>query len=152
VRVAPYRFLTTWIFDAPIEEVWERLDDPMGWPRWWRGVESTETLGDDHWRSTWRSFLPYSLTFDFAVDYRERPNVLGGRAAGELAGTGVWRLFEARGLTASNWDWRVGTTAPWMNVLGPVARPAFAWNHGWIMRRGGEGLARDLGCSLVAAS
>jgi hypothetical protein len=61
VRVARYRFLTTWIFDAPIDEVWERL-------------------------------------------------------------------------------------------LGPVARPAFAWNHGWIMRRGGEGLARDLGCSLVAAS
>jgi len=42
--------------------------------------------------------------------------------------------------------------APWMNALRPVARPAFAWNHGWIMRRGGEGLARDLRCSLVAAS
>jgi hypothetical protein len=52
VRVARYRFLTTWIFD-------------------------------------------------FAVDHRERPHVLGGRASGKLAGTGVWRLFEARSLTAS---------------------------------------------------
>jgi hypothetical protein len=32
VRVAQYRFLTTWIFDAPIDEVWERLDDPLRRP------------------------------------------------------------------------------------------------------------------------
>jgi hypothetical protein len=152
VRVAQYRFLTTWILDAPIEQVWERLDDPLRWPEWWRGVERTEIVAVDHWRSTWRSFLPYTLTFDFTVDRRERPYVLGGRASGELAGTGVWRLFEARGHTASTWDWRVGTTTAWMNALGPIARPGFAWNHGWVMRRGAEGLARDLGCSLIAAT
>ena len=148
MRVAQYRFLTTWIFDAPIEPVWEHLDDPEHWPEWWRGVESTEILGEDRWRSV----LPYTLTFEFAIDRRERPYVLAGRASGELAGTGAWRLFEARGQTASTWDWRVGTTATWMNALGPVARPAFAWNHAWVMRRGAEGLARELGCALVAAS
>jgi uncharacterized protein YndB with AHSA1/START domain len=152
VRVARYRFLTTWIFDAPIDAVWERLDAPMRWPEWWRGVEKTEILGPDKWRSTWKSVLPYTLTFDFEIDKRERPYLLGGRASGELAGTGVWRLFESHGQTASTWDWRVATTAAWMNALGPVARPAFAWNHGWVMRRGGEGLARELGCALVAAS
>src|SRR4051794_24364552 len=93
VAVTQYRFLTTWIFDAPIERVWERLDDPGHWPDWWRGVEKTEVLSDDHWRSTWRSFLPYTLSFEFEIDRRERPYVLGGRASGELAGTGVWRLF-----------------------------------------------------------
>jgi len=39
-----------------------------------------------------------------------------------------------------------------MNTLGPLARPAFAWNHAWVMRRGAEGLARNLGCRLLAAS
>jgi hypothetical protein len=147
-----YRFLTTWLFEAPIERVWERLDDPARWPEWWRGVERTEILGSDHWRSTWKSLLPYSLTFDFEIERRERPYVLAGRASGELAGTGVWRLYEARGQTASTWDWRVGTTAQWMNVIGPLARPVFSWNHGWVMRRGAEGLAQDLGCGLIAAS
>src|SRR3982750_3510576 len=63
VRVANSRFLTTWIFDAPIEAVWERLDDPVRWPEWWRGVEKTEILAPDHWRSSWESFLPYTLAF-----------------------------------------------------------------------------------------
>jgi uncharacterized protein YndB with AHSA1/START domain len=147
-----YRFLTTWLFEASIERVWERLDDPARWPVWWRGVERTEILGSDNWRSTWRSLLPYSLTFEFEIDRRERPYLLAGRASGELAGTGVWRLYEARGQTASTWDWRVGTTAQWMNLMGPLARPVFSWNHGWVMRRGAEGLANDLGCALIAAS
>ena len=60
-------------------------------------------------------------------------------------------MFEARGQICSTWDWEVATTAGWMKALGPLARPAFAWNHGWVMRRGGEGLARDVGCTLVAA-
>jgi hypothetical protein len=37
-----------------------------------------------------------------------------------------------------------------MNVLGPVARPAFAWNHDLVMRQGGLGLAAKLGAPLVA--
>ena len=28
----------------------------------------------------------------------------------------------------------------------------YAWNHVWAMRRGAEGLARELGCRLVATS
>ena len=28
-----------------------------------------------------------------------------------------------------------------MNLLAPVAAPVFAWNHDWVMRNGGEGLA-----------
>jgi hypothetical protein len=38
-----------------------------------------------------------------------------------------------------------------MNALAPLARPAFAWNHDYVMRGGGEGLAHRLGCRLLAA-
>ena len=48
------------------------------------------------------------------------------------------------------YDWRVSTTKPWMNALGPVARPVFEYNHDVVMRWGGEGLARRLGCRLLA--
>jgi hypothetical protein len=37
-----------------------------------------------------------------------------------------------------------------MNILGPLARPAFVWNHNLVMGRGGEGLARQLGVRLLA--
>ena len=39
-----------------------------------------------------------------------------------------------------------------MNLLAPIARPIFAWNHDHVMRNGAEGLARLLGARLVTAS
>lgn len=152
MRVAQYRFLTTWLLDAPIERVWQTLYDAGRWPVWWRGVKRTVVVHEDLWRSSWRSFLPYTLEFEFEIVKRDPPYLLEGIARGELAGRGTWRLFEAQGKTASTWDWQVETTARWMNALGPLARPAFAWNHGWVMSRGAEGLARELGCNLIAAS
>ena len=38
-----------------------------------------------------------------------------------------------------------------MNVLAPVARPIFAWNHNAVMRNGGVGLANLLDAPLIAA-
>jgi hypothetical protein len=38
-----------------------------------------------------------------------------------------------------------------MNLLAPVARPIFAWNHDYVMRNGGEGLARLLGAPLLTS-
>jgi hypothetical protein len=81
-----------------------------------------------------------------------RPARLGGVASGELAGTGRWRLYEEAGTTAVLYEWDVRTTRAWMNLLAPLARPIFAWNHNWVMGNGGEGLARLLGCRLLAGN
>jgi hypothetical protein len=149
--VASYRFLTTWLLDAPRERVWDVLYDAHAWPEWWSGVERMQVDGG-LWRSTWRSALPYSLTFEFEIVREEPPMLLEGRARGELAGSGVWRLYDGPEGTASTWHWDVATTARWMNALGPLARPAFEWNHHRIMRAGAEGLARRLGCRLLASA
>jgi hypothetical protein len=82
-----------------------------------------------------------------------KPHLLEGQARGELAGTGRWRLFEEDGeapVTAVVYEWNVSTTKPWMSLLAPIARPLFAWNHDWVMRNGGRGLADLLGCRLLA--
>jgi hypothetical protein len=36
-----------------------------------------------------------------------------------------------------------------MNLLAPVARPLFKWNHDQIMRQGAEGMARLLNARLL---
>jgi hypothetical protein len=138
--------------------VWEVIDDAMGWPEWWRGVVRVDQLeqgGADkvgsRFEIEWRSRLPYPLAFEFTVDEVERPLTMKGRADGELAGTGRWRLFEDAGVTAVLYEWNVHTTKRWMNLLGPLARPVFAWNHDVVMRWGGEGLARRVGGRLVAS-
>jgi hypothetical protein len=81
----------------------------------------------------------------------DEPRWMSGEAGGALTGTGHWRLYEDAGVTAVTYEWNVRTTKTWMNVLAPVARPVFAYNHDVVMRWGGEGLARRLGCRLLAA-
>jgi hypothetical protein len=155
--VTQYRFLTTWLLDAQREPVWEAIHDQKSWPSWWRGVEEVIELepGDEdglgsYSRFTWRSRLPYDLVFEARTTRVERPHLLEAEASGELAGTGRWRIYEGDGATAVLYEWNVRTTKPWMNLLAPIARPIFAWNHKWVMARGGEGLARLLRCRLLA--
>jgi hypothetical protein len=99
----------------------------------------------------WRSKLPYPLAFEFTTEVVERPTLMEGRAKGELDGMGRWRLFEQGGVTAVLYEWHVETTKPWMNLLAPVGRPLFRWNHDAVMRWGGEGLARRVGSRLLAS-
>jgi uncharacterized protein YndB with AHSA1/START domain len=155
--VAEYSFLTTWVLDADRDRVWDAIYESERWPEWWRGVVGAERLAEGDARGvgqlnryTWRSKLPYELDFDMRTTRVERPHLLEGEAVGELTGTGRWRLFESDGATAVVYEWNVRTTKAWMNLLSPLLRPAFAWNHDYVMRNGGTGLAALLGCRLLA--
>ncbi|MGD9735414.1 MAG: SRPBCC family protein [Solirubrobacterales bacterium] len=157
--MAEYSFLTTWLLDSPREPIFAAIHDQERWPSWWRGVEVAEEVsrppgGGDVGsvsRMVWRSLLPYRVEFEIETTRVEPPTLLEGRAAGELAGVGRWRFYEQDGVTAVLYEWDVRTTKPWMNRLAPLLRPAFEWNHDWVMARGGEGLASLLGCRLLAS-
>ena len=155
--MADYSFLTTWLLDSPREPVWEAIYDQERWPQWWRGVEEAEELrpGENGGvgtvaRLVWKSLLPYRVEFQVTTTRVERLHLLEADAVGELSGVGRWRLYEQDGVTAVLYEWNVATSKPWMNLLAPVARPVFEWNHDWVMARGGEGIARLLGCKLLA--
>jgi uncharacterized protein YndB with AHSA1/START domain len=156
--VAGYEFLTTWLLDSPREPVWEAIHDQVRWPEWWRGVEEVEEVrpGEDGGlgsvsRMVWKSLLPYRVEFEVTTTHVERPRLLQADAVGELSGIGRWRLLEEDGATAVLYEWNVATTKPWMNLVAPLARPVFEWNHDWVMSRGGEGIADLLDCRLLAS-
>ncbi len=155
--MAAYQFLTTWCVDAPIQDVWDVISASDRYPEWWKGVRKVTELepGGEHGlgalsRFEWRSKLPYSLEFDMRVTRSEPPYLLEGHASGELEGVGIWRLYEGAAGTALIYSWDVSTTRAWMNRLAPLGRPAFAWNHDYVMRNGARGLAERLGVELVA--
>jgi len=155
--LADYRFLTTWLLEAPRERVWDAIYESERWPEWWHGVLEADKLeeGDadgvgQYGRYIWRSKLPYKLEFFVRTTRVEKPHLLEGNAEGELAGIGRWRLFEQEGVTAALYEWNVRTTRAWMNLLSPIARPIFAVNHDYVMRNGGQGLAKLLGAPLLA--
>jgi uncharacterized protein YndB with AHSA1/START domain len=157
--MAEYAFLTAWRVAATREAVFEVLHESERWPEWWDGLESVVRLEDGDvegrgslGRYTWRSFMHYRLAFEMRITRVERPYRMDGSATGELTGTGSWRLYEDDGATAVLFEWRVRTTRGWMNLLTPVARPLFKWNHDRLMRAGGRGLARRLGVELLSGA
>jgi uncharacterized protein YndB with AHSA1/START domain len=156
--VREYRFLTTWLLECERERVWDAIYDSERWPQWWRGVRVADKLkpGDEDGvgqvgRYVWRSAIPYPVEFEIVTTRVERPHLLEGAASGGLEGMGTWRFFSDDGVTAVVYEWNVHTTKRWMNALAPLARPVFEWNHDWVMGNGGEGLAKLLGCRLLAS-
>lgn len=128
--VAHYQFLTTWVVNAPIEDVWNTLHAIERWPDWWKGVERVTELvhgGDDGegsiYRHVWRSTIPYSVQFDVTVIEVRRPHLIAATAEVGLEGSGTFRLFEGPLGTAVTYDWAVRTTKPWMNAVAPFAVP-----------------------------
>ena len=151
-----YRFITVWKLRAPIDQVWQAIWQSEKWPSWWKGVLSVQTLRDGDEvgigsvrRYVWRSKLPYNLAFNMVLTRAEPPYRLEGNASGELEGTGVWELDEANGVTTVRYTWSVHTTRAWMNLLAPIARPVFEWNHDYVMANGAKGLAQLLDTELI---
>jgi hypothetical protein len=147
--VTEYSFVTRWSFKAPIERIWERIADAERWPEWWTYVKKVEALdlgaADGKGRvlrMTWRTRLPYSLTFDIKTVRIDPPCYMEGQAQGELVGSGIWRLRQVGDDTDVRYDWDVRTTKFWMNALAPIARPIFSWNHAGVMNAGEDGLRK----------
>lgn len=150
--MSDYEFVTVWKLNAPLERVWEAFKDSESWPEWWKGVirvvelqaGDADGLGSIR-RSTWKSALPYKLEFDSEIVRIEHLKLIEARAFGELEGQGLW-TFEAEAVDKIRvqYDWRVETTKPWMNLLAPLAKPFFRWNHDIVMGWGEDGLKRRL--------
>ena len=151
-----YEFITVWRVKAPLYRVWNEIYYSEKWPEWWRGVEEVTELikGDDLGvgsirRYTWKSMLPYRLTFETETVRVEPMSVIEGIARGELDGRGIWNISTDGEYTTARYDWQVDTTKGWMNLIAPLARPLFKWNHDIVMGRGANGLAKKLGTAVI---
>lgn len=151
-----YSFTTIWKIKAPLQEVWQVIYAHEEWPDWWKGVIKAETLqeGDESnlgkkVRYTWKSFLPYALTFDMESCNIQEPFVLEGIASGELEGEGKWQFEEHDGITTLQYNWNVNTTKKWMNDFSFMLKPLFKWNHDIVMKWGAKGLAKKLNATLI---
>jgi uncharacterized protein YndB with AHSA1/START domain len=155
--VRQYTLVTHWNLGAPVERIWDALVAAEDWPKWWRYVQAVVPVekGDAQGigairRYTWSSRLPYRLSFEMRTTALTRPAFIEGVAAGDLNGTGRWRLSPLGTNARVRYEWTVTTGKGWMNVLAPLLAPVFAWNHDQVMHEGGHGIARHLGIALLA--
>jgi hypothetical protein len=144
--MAPYSFVTVWYFPAPREQVWQALT-ATEYSLWWPNVLGTRVLTPPEVTGVGvrlerrvRGRLPYTLRYVTTTTHHDPPNELAYDSVGELAGRGRMVLADEDGGTRVTWYWDVATTGFWMNLLAPLLRPVFAWNHHQVMAAGERGL------------
>ena len=151
-----YSFITRWELKAPLNQVWDAIYNSLEWPRWWKGVcEVTEIKKNDAHgingvrKYTWKSILPYKLTFTMRLTENEYLKHMKGISFGELEGQGEWLFSEHDGIVQVQYNWEVVTNKKWMNYLSFLLKPLFSINHNVVMHWGAKGLAKKLGITLL---
>lgn len=148
--MAEYSFVTRWRFKAPLERVWAALDQPERYADWWPAIVEYRDLtpgihgvGNRAERVV-KGRLPYTLRYTTTVTHYEPLREIAYDAVGELTGAGRF-VLQANGEGAEvTFYWDVQTSGFWMNLLAPLLKPLFAWNHNWVMKQGERGLAQQL--------
>jgi len=154
--MAQYSFVTIWRFKQPIQTVWNAINTPEDYPRWWPNIlyykcftpENPRGVGAKGERSV-QGLLPYSLRYTTTITRSEAPHDLAYVSDGDLVGRGRFELRQiAAGPLAGGTDvliyWDVATQGRWLNRLAPLLKWLFAANHNYVMRRGQCGLAKWL--------
>jgi hypothetical protein len=145
--MAGYHFVTAWRVTAPIDKVWDALQDLSAW---WPGMATPRCLtpGRDgvgaRYERVTRGRLPYDLRYVITVTRFDPPREMAYDSAGDLVGRGRYVLAQTGDTTEVVFTWDVATTGRWMNRLAPLLKPLFAWNHNYVMARGQKGLRRYL--------
>ncbi|MFO0964887.1 MAG: hypothetical protein U0793_04760 [Gemmataceae bacterium] len=144
--MAQYRFITTWRLAHPIDRVYAALRAMDVYPRWWPSFREAKRLNPEvrdvgeHWEFVVKGKLPYRLRYQIKMTAVEAPRLLAYDALGDLEGGGRTELKEEAGRVVVTTHWNVQTHGFWLNLLAPLLRWLFAWNHNSVMRRGEKGL------------
>ena len=157
MAVAEFSFVTVWNIEAPLANVCDAVSHCLHWPQWWKGVEKIEEFdpGDINGvgslrRFTFKGRLPYRLTFEMRVTRAVPLTLLEGQASGDVEGIGRWHFSSDGVVTVVRYEWHVRTNRGWINIIAPLARPLFKWNHDQVMRQGAEGMAHLLNTGLIS--
>ena len=157
-QTAYFDLVSHWRLDAPVTRVWQAITETEHWPRWWPGVEAVALVkrGDGTGQGrieqiTFRTGLGYRLHLALEVTEVLREERLRARAAGTLAGEGIWLMKQAPAELGAHTDvtfvWRVTLPPGPLRWLAPLLAPLFRWNHKRVMRAGRLGLQKYLGLS-----
>lgn len=152
---------STWQLPATPTKVWGVIADiDMSWPQWWphctsaaplQRTEATGETQEEILKATtahlnFKAFLGYTLTLAIHPTRVAKPREIEFDAGGHLHGTGRVTLIplEQGRATRMEIEWRVRPTQRWMNLLTPIAAPAFMAAHALMMRKGEKGLVQAL--------
>ena len=150
--IQDYHFITHWRFESPAERLYDLLSRPEQYPQWIKSFSLQVKLlrsGNSSGIGEIAGFavkgcLPYVLRWELECVEAERPHTFTSLARGDLEGRGTWNFIRHGKETEIIFDWKVRGNKPLLRYTSFLFRPAFEWNHGWIMRRWEKDLRRAL--------
>ena len=151
-----YSFNTHWQIKAPLEKVWNIINDAGDWPLWWKGFEQATILDNGNEDGigqlihyTVKSFLPFTLSFNSKITAKEKFKRITSLATGDLEGIGEWTFEESNGITHVHYKWDIVSNKKIFNLLSPGLKWFFKYNHNLIMHWGAKKLAKKLHAKLI---
>jgi hypothetical protein len=147
-----YHFVSRWRVEGSAQDVYEILFDAGGRVHWWRDVFLDVQFlepGDERGvgqvvRLLTKGWLPYKLRWQYRITDVRPPYGFALEASGDFVGGGIWSLKQDGPRVDVVYDWRIRVDKPLIRWLSFLLKPLFAANHRWAMRRGEEGLRREL--------
>lgn len=141
-----YHFTSTWTIPSAPLDVYRALEALSDYPSWWPQFRSVGKINDGQYRMTVRSFLPYNIDYVLSREIADQgTGLLQGWATGDIVGRIRWEIRGGAAGTIVSFDEDVVTALPLLNLLAPIARPAFELNHRLMMHDGRVGLTAYLG-------
>jgi hypothetical protein len=136
-----YSFTSVWRVRASTEEAYEALHDLASYPAWWPEVKEATRIDKHTFLLRCRSVLPYDLVFETRQAVQDpAAGILEASMTGDLEGFSRWTIRPGPEGSVMRFDEQVTTNKRSLNLLAPVARPAFKANHTLMMRHGEAGL------------
>jgi hypothetical protein len=138
-----YVFQSRWLVEASPDDCYAVLYDVESYPLWWPEIREVHMLDEDRACYRVRSFLPYYLDFESTRSREDKDaGVLEAKLTGDLDGFSRWTISKTATGSMLVFDEEVVTTKRLLNLLAPLARPAFKANHEIMMRHGQAGLRK----------
>jgi uncharacterized protein YndB with AHSA1/START domain len=140
-----YHFITQWRIKAPPEQIFDLIQKPLEFPRWWGSVYlQVELEKEGRVRFVTKGKLPYHLRWTSETITSRPPEYLAIKAAGDFDGRGIWTLAHDGDHTAVTFDWQLTAEKPLLRFLSFLLKPLFSWNHRWAMEQGRRGLEKEI--------
>jgi uncharacterized protein YndB with AHSA1/START domain len=157
---ARYHFRSEFTLTSSRDAVWTTLIAAEEWPSWWRWLKRIESIREATSeagvgavnRLHIGSPTGYGFKFEGEITDVDRLRRIDMNLSGEIVGRVRYLLSDdPSGGTRVSYAQLVETPKWWMNLLAPIARPGFNWNHDKLMTDFGRGLAKASGGELVSS-
>ena len=146
-----YRFEEEWMFEAPVEKVWDQMVHVDEWPEWWKGLEVSDSVDDlpvimagKRYRTRWKGPFPYRLEVHAVIKNASPHASISADIHGDIKGICTCHIEKNQLGTRVLFSLDVRTAAPWMTLLSPFLKGYFSKNHNRLMAKGMQGFTQHL--------